>query len=70
MRPRPYQAANDNAASTGSSALANADAPRDGAALKNILGFLELLDGWDRAANDNYDGMTTAEDTETMPHER
>jgi hypothetical protein len=38
--------------------------------MKNILGFFELLDGWDRAANDNDAGKTKAEDTEAPTHER
>lgn len=52
---RPVKAANDNAsaaASPMSSEKMCAD-PVSCVGFKNILGFFELLDGWDRAANDN-----------------
>jgi hypothetical protein len=70
MRPRRHKPANDNSAPAGSSVLANNEAPNDGGAMKNILGFFELLDSWNQAANDNHNGMTGAEATETTPHER
>lgn len=69
-RPRPHQPANDNAVPTGSPVLANADAPNDKVVMKNILSFFELLDGWDRAANDNVARATNGEATEARSHER
>ncbi len=66
---RPPTPANDNSDPTGSQS-SGVTAATINVAAKNILGFFELLDGWDRAVNDNDLGVTTAEKTEPPSHER